>query len=72
VYATPQQRESVRYALDIGANMTDFFTNYFQLAYPLPKQVSVLKNGNFFTRNFRPKRLKKQIKKFPVNTLIIR
>ena len=42
VYATPQQRESVRYALDIGANITDYFTNYFQLAYPLPKQVGGL------------------------------
>ena len=42
VYATPQQRESVRYALDIGANITDYFTHYFQLAYPLPKQVGGL------------------------------
>ena len=38
VYATPQQKETVRYALDIGANITDFFTNYFDLPYPLPKQ----------------------------------
>jgi len=38
VYATPNQKENVQYALDIGANITDFFTDYFDVAYPLPKQ----------------------------------
>jgi len=38
VYATPQQKQTVKYALDIGSNITDFFTNYFDLPYPLPKQ----------------------------------
>jgi len=38
VYATPQQHDTVTYALDIGANITDYFTNYFGLPYPLPKQ----------------------------------
>ena len=38
VYATPQQKDRVRYALDIGANITDFFTDYYNISYPLPKQ----------------------------------
>ena len=32
VYATPNQRENVQYALDIGANITDFFTDYFDVS----------------------------------------
>ena len=32
VYATPNQRENVQYALDIGANITDFFTEYFDVS----------------------------------------
>lgn len=38
VYAKPQQKDRVRYALDIGANITDFFTDYYNISYPLPKQ----------------------------------
>ena len=38
VYATPAQKDRVRYALDIGANITDFFTDYYNISYPLPKQ----------------------------------
>ena len=38
VYANPQQKDSLRYALNIGANVTDFFTNYYNISYPLPKQ----------------------------------
>ena len=38
VYATPQQKDRVRYALDIGANITDFFTDYYNISSPLPKQ----------------------------------
>ena len=38
VYATPQQRSRVQYSLDIGANITDYFTDYFNISYPLPKQ----------------------------------
>lgn len=38
VYATPLQRDRVKYALDIGANITDYFEDYFQIPYPLPKQ----------------------------------
>ena len=38
VYATPAQKHRVAYALDIGANITDYFTDYFNVPYPLPKQ----------------------------------
>ena len=38
VYATPEQKDRVKYALDIGANITDFFTDYYDIPYPLPKQ----------------------------------
>lgn len=38
VYATPAQKHRVAYALDIGANITDYFTDYFTVPYPLPKQ----------------------------------
>ena len=38
VYATPEQRDRVKYSLDIGANITDFFTDYYDIPYPLPKQ----------------------------------
>ena len=31
VYATPTQSERVSYALDIGANITDYFENYFEV-----------------------------------------
>ena len=33
VYATPTQRERIKYALDIGANITDYFENYFDVSY---------------------------------------
>ena len=35
VYATPDQRENVQYALEIGANITDFFTDYFDVSFVL-------------------------------------
>ncbi len=38
VYATSQQKERMKYALEIGANMTDFYESYFDIQYPLPKQ----------------------------------
>ena len=38
VYATPEQKDRVKYALDIGANITDHYTDYFDIPYPLPKQ----------------------------------
>ena len=33
VYATPTQSQRVSYALDIGANITDYFENYFDVSY---------------------------------------
>ena len=38
VYANKEQKHRVKYALDIGANITDFFESYFDIPYPLPKQ----------------------------------
>ena len=38
VYATSNQKERMKYALDIGANITDYFEDYFEIPYPLPKQ----------------------------------
>ena len=38
VYASPEQKDRVKYALDIGANITDHYTDYFDIPYPLPKQ----------------------------------
>ena len=38
VYAPPTQKERLAYALDIGANITDYFESYFEIPYPLPKQ----------------------------------
>ena len=31
VYATPNQKDRVRYSLDIGANITDYFEDYFEV-----------------------------------------
>ncbi len=41
VYAAPNKVDGIEYALDIGANITDFFTDYFDVPYPLPKQDMV-------------------------------
>lgn len=38
VYATSENRQRIKYALEIGANITDFFEDYFEIKYPLPKQ----------------------------------
>jgi aminopeptidase N len=32
VYATSNQKERVRYALEIGANITDYFEDYFEVS----------------------------------------
>ena len=33
VYATGNQKDRVRYALEIGANITDFFEDYFEVTW---------------------------------------
>ena len=38
VYATPEQRHRVQYPLEVGSNISDFFIDYFNISYPLPKQ----------------------------------
>ena len=38
VYATSNQKERMKYAVDVGANITDYFEQYFEIPYPLPKQ----------------------------------
>lgn len=31
VYATPNQKERIQYSLELGANITDYFTEYFDV-----------------------------------------
>ena len=38
VYAAPNQKHRIKYSLDAGANISDFFVDYFNISYPLPKQ----------------------------------
>lgn len=37
VYATPEQKEKVIFALDTAKAVTEFYIKYFQVEYPLPK-----------------------------------
>lgn len=37
VFSTKAQVDKVSYALDVGANITEFYINYFNVSYPLPK-----------------------------------
>ena len=49
VFATPAQLNKVDFALDTGAKITEFYIQYFQIEYPLPKLgkffFKKLKNG---------------------------
>jgi glutamyl aminopeptidase len=38
VYAQPSKIDQTKYALGVGANITDFFEDYFGIDFPLPKQ----------------------------------
>lgn len=38
VYATPDQIDRANYSLHLGVNVLNFFEDYFQIKYPLPKQ----------------------------------
>jgi len=42
VFATPDQLDKVDFALSTGAKVTEYYINYFQIEYPLPKL------GNFY------------------------
>ncbi|XP_044726491.1 glutamyl aminopeptidase-like [Chrysoperla carnea] len=37
VYATPAQRNKTELALEVGAKIIQFYIDYFQISYPLPK-----------------------------------
>ena len=37
VYGTSQQKDRLKYAMDIGAAIADYYETYFDIAYPLPK-----------------------------------
>ncbi|KAL5292090.1 ENPEP.2 family protein [Megaselia abdita] len=37
VYATPEQKNKMPFALETGVKITEYYINYFQVEYPLPK-----------------------------------
>jgi aminopeptidase N len=37
VYSTPHQVSKLDFALQTGKGVTEFYLNYFQIPYPLPK-----------------------------------
>ncbi|KAH8399407.1 hypothetical protein KR215_009733 [Drosophila sulfurigaster] len=37
VYATPEQIDKVDFALDVGKGVIEYYIDYFQIEYPLPK-----------------------------------
>lgn len=37
VFSTAAQVEKVTYALSVGASVTEFYIDYFNISYPLPK-----------------------------------
>jgi glutamyl aminopeptidase len=37
VYSTPHQVDKLDFALETGVQVTEFYLDYFQIAYPLPK-----------------------------------
>lgn len=37
VYATPEQKDKMPFALETGVKITEFYIDYFQVEYPLPK-----------------------------------
>lgn len=38
VYAAPEKRLQSHYALEVAVKMLDFYEDYFNIRYPLPKQ----------------------------------
>lgn len=46
VYARPSELDKVDFALNVGAELTEYFIKYFQTEYPLPKLgISTFANG---------------------------
>lgn len=37
VYATPEQKSKMNFALDTGVKITEYYIDYFKVEYPLPK-----------------------------------
>lgn len=37
VFATPAQIDKAKFALETGVAITEYYIDYFQIAYPLPK-----------------------------------
>lgn len=40
IYASPEKWQQTRYALEVAVKMLDFYEEYFNIHYPLPKQGS--------------------------------
>lgn len=38
IYAAPEKWLQTRYALEVAVKMLDFYEEYFNIRYPLPKQ----------------------------------
>lgn len=38
IYATPEKWSQTHYALEVAVKMLDFYEEYFNIPYPLPKQ----------------------------------
>lgn len=38
IYAAPEKWEQTHYALEVAVKMLDFYEDYFNIPYPLPKQ----------------------------------
>lgn len=37
VFATPEQVDKIEFALEVGKVVIEYYINYFQIEYPLPK-----------------------------------
>lgn len=52
VYATPAQKEKTNYALEIAAKVTNYYVDYFKIAYPLPK-LGKSRNNKYIYYNYK-------------------
>ena len=55
IWARKSAHDQIAYAKDIGSKILQFFETYFDVKYPLPKQVrnKVYSIGNSFTDFFK-------------------